>query len=110
MSLNNDQLYFEIQRRGFQWSKNSTLDDTISSMLFDADPNTAVPSHSDGEDKLISMLIGSTFMQSAGVLWLKTIMPNTWISISGGSSLTQLDGGAAASIYLISQVLDGGGA
>jgi len=33
----------------------------------------------------------------------------TWVTISG-VPITQLDGGAAASIYLISQVLDGGGA
>lgn len=81
--------FFEIQRRGYQWNKNSTLDDGLSSMLWDSDPNDAVSGHSAGETKLVAMPIGSTFMESAGLLWLKTTMPNTWINLgSGGSTST----------------------
>jgi hypothetical protein len=70
--------FFELQRRGFQWNKNSTLDDEVSSMLWDSDPNDAVSENTDGETKLVAMPIGSQFMQSNGTLWLKVQMPNIW--------------------------------
>ena len=80
-----DQAIFELARRGYQWSKNSTLDDGVTSMLFDADPNTAVSGNTPGETKLVAMPIGGMFIQSSGTLWVKKVMPNTWAELSTAS-------------------------
>jgi len=81
-----DSNFFEIQRRAFRWDANSTLDDGVSSMLWDADPNTVVNGNSPGETKLYSLPPGHLFFESAGVLWLKTASPNTWVDVTGGGS------------------------
>jgi hypothetical protein len=86
-----DSNYFEIQRRGFQWSKNSTLDDGVTSMIWDSDPNNAVSGNTAGETKLVEMPIGAQFMQSTGILWLKTTMPNTWINLNSGSGTVTIN-------------------
>ena len=79
--------FFEIQRRAYMWNKNSTLDDKVTSMLWDGDPNNVVTGNTPGETKLYVMPPGAMFFQSSGDLWLKTGTPNTWelfgISTSG---------------------------
>jgi hypothetical protein len=77
---------FELERRGFQWSMNNTLDDGVTSLLYDSSPNAAVDGNTDGETKLYSLLPGATYFQSTGELWLKTGSPNTWDQISTGGS------------------------
>ena len=57
---------FEIERRGYQWSMNNTLDDGNTSLLYDGDPNNVVDGSTDGESKLYSLLPGATFFQSNG--------------------------------------------
>jgi hypothetical protein len=82
-----DSNFFEIQRRGYQWSKNSTLDDGVTSLLWDLSPNSVVNGNTAGETKLYSMPIGSQFMQSSGHLWLKTALPNTWVDLTATSTI-----------------------
>ena len=69
---------FEIERRGFQWSMNNTLDDGQSSLLYDGNPNNVASGNSAGETKLYSLLPGGTYFQSTGEWWIKTSIPNTW--------------------------------
>jgi hypothetical protein len=95
-----DSNFFEIKRRGIRLNKNTTLDDGITSLLWDDDPNAALgtvsrPSQA-GEQKLISMLPGADFFQSNGKLWLKTAMPNVWTDYSSGSAV-----GAKKLIFLV---------
>lgn len=78
--------FFEIQRRGYMWNKNSTLDDGITSMLWDNNPNNVVNGNTPGETKLYAMPIGGTFFQSDGTWWIKTTIPNTWTRIGTGAS------------------------
>jgi len=86
-----DSNFFEIQRRGAQWNKNSTLDDEVSSMLWDSDPNDAVTGVTDGETKLVAMPIGAQFIQSNGVLWFKKKMPNVWAEIKATETFAAME-------------------
>ena len=84
---------FEIERRGFQWSMNNTLDDGQSSLLYDGNPNNAVSGQTAGETKLYSLLPGATYFQSTGEWWVKSASPNTWsLLVTDGSLQTQLSG------------------
>ena len=73
---------FEIERRGFQWSMNNTLDDGQSSLLYDSNPNNTVSGNTAGESKLYSLLPGATYFQSTGEYWIKTGSPNKWALIT----------------------------
>lgn len=77
---------FELERRGFQWSMNNTLDDGNTSLLYDGDPNSIVDGNSLGETKLYSLLPGATYFETTGDWWIKTSSPNVWSQISTGSS------------------------
>jgi len=88
--------FFEIQRRAYMWDKNSTLDDGITSMLWDNDPNTVVNGNTPGETKLYAMPPGSTFFQSNGDWWQKTSAPNIWVK-TNSSGVT--DHGALTGLY-----------
>ncbi len=83
-----DSNFFEIQRRGYQWSPLSTLDDGVTSLGYDANPNDASSSGTPGEQKLVSMPIGAFYIQSNGTLWLKSAMPNVWVGIIAASTTT----------------------
>ena len=83
-----DSNFFEIQRRGYQWNAISTLDDGITSMGWDTDPNTVVNGNTPGETKLYAMPAGSMFFESGGLLWLKVQMPNTWITLNGDPAVS----------------------
>ena len=93
-----DSNFFEIQRRGSQWSKNSTLDDQVTPMGWDADPNGAISGRTAGETKLVAMLIGANFVISNGDIWWKTAMPNTWTKQGSGT------GGSGDTSYLLALV------
>lgn len=78
---------FEIERRGYQWSMNNTLDDGQTSLLYDGNPNNVLDGNTAGESKLYSLLPGATFFQSNGTWWIKKASPNTWEIVgSGGES------------------------
>lgn len=81
-----DSNFFEIQRRAYMWNRNSTLDDEVSSMLWDEDPNLCINLNTPGETKLISMPIGAFYSQSNGALWYKTQMPNVWTKLEAGGA------------------------
>jgi len=83
---------FELERRAFMWSKDNTLDDHVTSLLWDADPNTIVDGNSPGETKLYSLLPGATYVEGstgAIVWWQKISLPNIWIKV-GATSFTTL--------------------
>lgn len=80
--------FFEIQRRAYQWNRFSTLDDGVSPLLWDSDPNLCVAGRSAGEDKLISMPIGAFFIRSNGDHYYKHGMPNTWAYITSSVQQT----------------------
>lgn len=86
-----EQNAFELERRGYQWSMNNTLDDGSTSLLYDNDPNQASNTGTDGEKKLYSLLPGATYFQSNGNLWLKTNTPNTWEQLATQESLLTQD-------------------
>jgi hypothetical protein len=80
-----DSNFFEIQRRAYQWSMLSTLDDGNTSLLYDGNPNLAVSGNTPGETKLVSLLVGSFYVTSAGVLYFKNAMPNSWSVVQTGN-------------------------
>ncbi len=75
---------FEIERRQITWSPLTTLNDGITALTWDADPNTVVPGNSDGEDWLYGLPIGHLYKQSDATLWWKTGSPNTWQQVGVG--------------------------
>ena len=85
---------FEIERRGYQWSMDNTLDDGQTSLLYDGNPNDVVDGRTPGESKLYSLLPGATFFQSNGTWWIKKSSPNTWEIVGsgggGGDSTSEL--------------------
>lgn len=80
--------FFEIQRRAYQWNRFSTLDDGVTALGWDNDPNLAVEGNSPGEDKLISMPIGAFYIQSNGNHYFKSATPNTWSKIDTSTPQT----------------------
>lgn len=70
--------FFEIQRRAYQWNRFSTLDDGVTPLGWDNNPNLAVEGRSPGEDKLVSMPIGAFYIQSNGDHYYKSALPNVW--------------------------------
>lgn len=83
--------FFEIQRRAYQWNQYSTLDDGVTPMGWDNDPNLAQDGNTPGESKLVSMPIGAFYIQSNGTLYYKSQSPNTWsiVATSDSSSNAQ---------------------
>ena len=101
-----DSNFFEIQRRGSTWFPYSTLDDEVTAMGWDADPNSAISGNTPGETKLHAMLYGAMYCQSNGTMWRKTVTsPNTWEEIGGASYDT--DDIVTAELELNSIVQDG---
>jgi len=78
---------FEIERRVITWSPLTTLNDGITSLGYDGDPNLVNPAGTPGEQWLYTIPIGQFYKQSNATLWWKNGSPNTWINIvSGGGS------------------------
>jgi hypothetical protein len=80
--------FFEIQRRAYQWNRFSTLDDGVSPLGWDNDPNLCIAGRTAGEDKLISMPIGAFYIRSNGDHYYKHTMPNTWAYIASNVQQT----------------------
>ena len=78
--------FFEIQRRAYQWSRNSTLDDGVSPLGWDNDPNLVVSGRTAGETKLYAMPIGALYLRSTGELYYKNAMPNVWSKFDASNS------------------------
>lgn len=82
---------FEIERRAIMWTPLITLNDGITALTWDADPNTVVDGNSSGETWLYSLPVGHFYKQTDSTLWWKTASPNTWeqlISSSEGTLTT----------------------
>lgn len=75
---------FEIERRVITWSPLTTLNDKVTPLGYDGDPNLVSPLGTPGEQWLYNLPIGQFYKQSDATLWWKNGTPNTWISISGG--------------------------
>jgi len=101
---------FELERRGFQWSMNNTLDDGETSLLYDSNPNSVVDGNTDGETKLHSLLPGATYFQSTGEWWVKTGSPNTWglinIGGSGDTIVYELSAKTTSQVDALSAAID----
>jgi hypothetical protein len=78
-----DSNFLELQRRLFGWSAITTLDDGVTPLTWDADPNTVVNGNSPGETKLYAMPPPAVYFQSNGTYWFKTALPNTWVQPGG---------------------------
>tara|TARA_B100000131_G_scaffold221323_1_gene212924 strand:+ start:119811 stop:120431 length:621 start_codon:yes stop_codon:yes gene_type:complete len=72
---------FEIERRQIAWSPLTTLNDTVTSLLYDGDPNQVSSSGTDGEQWLYTLPIGQFYKQSDATLWWKSASPNTWVKV-----------------------------
>ena len=75
---------FEIERRVITWSPLTTLNDGITPLGYDGNPNLVNPLGTPGEQWLYSVPIGQFYKQSNATLWWKNGLPNTWIELSGG--------------------------
>ncbi len=53
--------------------------------------------------------IGKVCKVGSDLYWLSSVSPNVWSNMGGGGGLTNLDGGAAATVYETASNLDGGG-
>jgi hypothetical protein len=80
--------WFEIERRAIAWSPLSTLNDKITPLGYDGDPNLASPVGTPGEQWLYNLPIGQFYKESNATLWWKSATPNTWINLAGGGSST----------------------
>jgi hypothetical protein len=93
--------WFEIERRVITWSPLTTLNDKITPLGYDGDPNAASPLGTPGEQWLYNLPIGHFYKQSNATLWWKNGHPNTWINLvtgGGGASVTGDYAGATVSI------------
>jgi len=82
--------WFEIERRVITWSPLSTLNDKVTPLGYDGDPNLASPSGTPGEQWLYNLPIGQFYKESDATLWWKDGYPNTWINLvtgGGGSAV-----------------------
>jgi len=75
---------FEIERRAIMWTPLTTLNDGVTSLTYDADPNLVSPSGSAGEQWLYSLPVGQFYKQSNAILWWKTGTPNVWTEVGEG--------------------------
>ena len=89
---------FEIERRGIMWSPLITLNDGVTSLGYDGDPNNVIDGNTPGESWLYSLPTGQFYKQSDATLWWKSEAPNTWINLEGGG------GGEVAPPYILNFV------
>jgi len=78
----------EIERRQISWNSLTTLNDGVTSLGWDDDPNDVVDGNTPGESWLYSLPVGQFYKQSNATLWWKTGSPNTWqqvgVGVAGG--------------------------
>jgi len=93
--------WFEIERRVITWSPLTTLNDKVTSLGYDGDPNLVSPIGTPGEQWLYTLPIGQFYKQSDATLWWKSGSPNTWINLvtgGGGSTVEGSFSGATVSV------------
>ena len=91
MAITIDNIWFETQRRIALYRTGTVMPD--SSLLgYDGNPNAVDRDNSDGELLLYYSSQGSLFQQSTGDMWRKSLLPNTWVTIGGGSGLGDANG------------------
>jgi len=78
---------FEIERRAIMWTPLITLNDGVTALGWDADPNTVVDGNTPGESWLYSLPVGQFYKQSNANLWWKAGSPNIWIQLQGGTAI-----------------------
>lgn len=83
---------FEIERRVITWSPLTTLNDGVTPLGYDGDPNLVSPVGTPGEQWLYSVPIGQFYKQSNATLWWKNGAPNTWINLAGGGGGSTVEG------------------
>ncbi len=83
---------FEIERRVITWSPLTTLNDGVTPLGYDGDPNLVNPLGTPGEQWLYFVPIGQFYKQSDATLWWKKTAPNTWINISSGGGGGTVEG------------------
>lgn len=84
--------WFEIERRVITWSPLSTLNDKVTPLGYDGDPNLVSPLGPPGEQWLYNIPIGQFYKQSNATLWWKTGLPNTWINLTAGGGGGTVEG------------------
>jgi hypothetical protein len=87
---------FEIERRVITWSPLTTLNDGITPLGYDGDPNLVNPVGTPGEQWLYGVPIGQFYKQSNATLWWKNGAPNTWINLTGGGGGGTVEGSYTA--------------
>ncbi len=83
---------FEIERRVIAWSPLTTLNDGVTSLGYDGDPNLVNPAGTPGEQWLYTIPIGQFYKQSNATLWWKSGAPNTWINVVAGGGGSTVEG------------------
>jgi len=83
---------FEIERRVITWSPLTTLNDGITALGYDGDPNLVNPLGTPGEQWLYSVPIGQFYKESDATLWWKNGAPNTWVELVGGGGSGSVEG------------------
>jgi hypothetical protein len=83
---------FEIERRVITWSPLTTLNDGITPLGYDGDPNLVNPVGTPGEQWLYSVPIGQFYKQSDATLWWKNGSPNSWVELVGGGGGASIEG------------------
>lgn len=112
-----EELGFETERRSILFHRNTAMPDG-SLLNYIGDPNNAVPTNTSGEFLLHYCPSGTAYMDKSVdpfIKWEKVsdAPGGLWV-ISGSSGegnttiLGDLDGGAAASVYMEDQIFDGG--
>jgi len=84
--------WFEIERRVITWSPLSTLNDKITPLGYDGNPNLVSAVGPPGEQWLYSLPIGQFYKQSNATLWWKIAPPNTWIDLTSGGGGGTVEG------------------
>ena len=92
--------WFEIERRVITWSPLSTLNDKITPLGYNGDPNLVNPLGTPGEQWLYNLPIGQFYKQTNATLWWKNGTPNTWINIvtGGGAGVTGIYTGPTVAV------------
>jgi hypothetical protein len=83
---------FEIERRVITWSPLTTLNDGVTPLGYDGDPNLVNPVGTPGEQWLYFVPIGQFYKQSNATLWWKNGAPNTWINLTSGGGGASVEG------------------
>ena len=82
-----DNIAFEVERRQILLKYSTNLAAGISTLDWDADPNTVVTGNSAGETLLANVALGANYVESNGNLWFKYATPNSWRQTGGATTV-----------------------